>query len=265
MPLTSADPHAARLAPLHELMARCPTLTVGEAGTFADPAAGQTWTIPRITFAGPRARHEEPIHIGIFGGLHGDEPSSVDAILTFARQLVDDPGRATGYNLSLYPITNPSGLADNSRHNRAGVDLNREFWTGSVQPEVRILENELVRHHFGGLITLHADDTSEGIYGYTHGQILNDALLEPALRAASLVLPRDRRAMIDGFAAADGKISRCFSGILASPRDQRPRPFDLIFETPGLAPHDQQVEASILALETILDEYRVFLAHAQYL
>ncbi|AHF89017.1 peptidase M14 [Opitutaceae bacterium TAV5] len=265
MPLTSADPHAARLAPLHELMARCPTLTVGEAGTFTDPAAGQTWTIPRITFAGPRARHEEPIHIGIFGGLHGDEPSSVDAILTFARQLVDDPGRATGYNLSLYPITNPSGLADNSRHNRAGVDLNREFWTGSVQPEVRILENELVRHHFGGLITLHADDTSEGIYGYTHGQILNDALLEPALRAASLVLPRDRRSMIDGFAAADGKISRCFSGILASPRDQRPRPFDLIFETPGLAPHDQQVEASILALETILDEYRVFLAHAQYL
>ncbi|WP_043588894.1 M14 family zinc carboxypeptidase, partial [Geminisphaera colitermitum] len=225
------------------------------------------YTLPRITFSGPRAPHDTPLRIGLFGGLHGDEPASVDALLVFAERLATDPTLATGYELTIYPVINPTGLEDGTRVNRAGVDLNREFWQSppSPHPEIRILENELRTRRFNGLITLHADDTSEGVYGYTHGHILNEALLEPALRAASLVLPRDRRAKIDGFAAADGKISRCFTGILASPPDQRPKPFDLIFETPGLAPHDQQVEAAVLALETILDEYRVFLAHAQYL
>lgn len=93
--------------------------------------------------------------------------------------------------------------------------------------------------------------------------MLNEALLEPALRSASYVIPRDPRARIDGWLARDAKIERCFDGVLAAPPGQRPRPFDLIFETPALAPIDRQVEASVTALETILDEYRVFLAYAQ--
>jgi hypothetical protein len=39
----------------------------------------------------------------------------------------------------------------------------------------------------------------------------------------------------------------------------------LIFETPALAPIDVQAEAAVIALKTILDEYRGFIAHAQYL
>ncbi len=259
---------AERLATLHQLAARCPALTIGEIGTFTPPGSPtKKHSLPRITYSGPRAAYDTPLHIGIFGGLHGDEPASVDAILTLAERLATAPEPATGYELDLYPIANPTGLEDGTRANRAGADLNREFWQTppSIHAEIRLLENELRTRHFDGLITLHADDTSEGVYGYTHGHILNEALLEPALRAASLILPRDRRATIDGFAASNSKISRCFNGILASPPGQRPKPFDLIFETPGLAPHDQQVEAAITALETILDEYRVFLAHAQYL
>jgi hypothetical protein len=53
--------------------------------------------------------------------------------------------------------------------------------------------------------------------------------------------------------------------VLAAPSGQRPRPFDLIFETPAREPLERQVEAAVTALDTILDEYRVFLAYAQNL
>ena len=50
--------------------------------------------------------------------------------------------------------------------------------------------------------------------------------------------------------------------MLSAPAGQRPRPFDLIFETPALSPIDKQIDAMVTALDTILDEYRVFLAYA---
>jgi hypothetical protein len=59
--------------------------------------------------------------------------------------------------------------------------LNREFWRNSSEPEVRLLEQELRNGHFHGLIQLHADDTSDGIYGFVRGHTLTENLLRPAL------------------------------------------------------------------------------------
>jgi murein peptide amidase A len=227
---------------------------------------GVSYRVPRIVFTGPAAAHEpEPVRLAVFGGLHGDEPASVLAPIAFLERLAAEPARATGYELVVYPLCNPVGYARDTRHNGVGLDLNRQFWRGSDQPEVIALERELTCNRFHGLITLHADDTAEGIYGYTHGHVLNEALLEPALRSASYVIPRDRRAKIDGFLARQGKIESCFQGVLAAPPGQRPRPFDLIFETPAQVQINRQVEAAVTALDTILDEYRVFLAYAQNL
>lgn len=221
---------------------------------------GENHALPRIVFSGPPAAHD-PIRLAIFGGLHGDEPAGVLAPVAFLERLAADPARAAGYELAVYPLLNPVGYIHDTRANGRGLDLNRLFWCDSAQPEVVAIERELTRTRFDGLITLHADDTCEGIYGYTRGHVLNEALLEPALRSASYLIPRDHRPVIDGFAARDGKIEACFEGVLSAPRAQRPRPFDLIFETPALAPLDLQVEAAVTALETILDEYRVFLAY----
>jgi hypothetical protein len=52
---------------------------------------------------------------------------------------------------------------------------------------------------------------------------------------------------------------------LSAPPEQHPQPFDIIFETPALQPHALQASAAELALQTILDEYRGFIAQAQYL
>jgi hypothetical protein len=181
----------------------------------------------------------------------------------FLRELVAAPERARGYDLVVYPICNPTGCADGTRANRAGRDLNREFWRGSAEPEVVLLERELRTQRFAGVIALHADDTCDGVYGYAHGRVFNEALLGPALRAAERVLPRDSRAVIDGFAARAGLICDCFQGVLAAPPDQRPQPFDLIFETPGRAGFGLQVAAGALALGAMLDAHRAFAAYGQ--
>jgi len=249
----------ALLGPLHELAGRCPELTGDTAGTFV--FEGTAHDIPRFRFKGPRAEHD-PLRIGLFAALHGDEPAGAEALVRWLTELAAEPWRVTGYDLTVYPVANPTGFADNTRHNRAGLDLNREFWRHSAQPEVGILERELTAGHFDGIITLHSDDTSEGLYGYAHGRLLNEALLKPALRASERILPRNRAAVIDGFEASEGLIHRCFEGVLSAPIQQRPQPFDLIFETPALAPIDLQIEATVIALETVLDEYRVFLAHS---
>jgi len=121
---------------------------------------------------------------------------------------------------------------------------------------------ELAIQNFEGIIALHADDTSDGLYGYAHGRVLNENLLIPALHASEKVLPRNHGSVIDGFAAWAGVIGDCFKGVLAPPPEQHPRPFEIIFETPARALLEQQVAAAAIALETILAEYRGFIAYA---
>jgi len=235
-------------------------LRSGNTGEFT--IGGSRYEIPRYVFSGP-LEGQTPIRLGIFAGLHGDEPSGSEALVLFLTELLREPSRARGYELYIYPVTNPTGYEDNTRHNRAGKDLNREFWRESVEPEVRILEAELLANRFFGIISLHADDTCTGLYGYAHDRLLNEALLRPALVASERILPRDQRALIDGFSASDGIIKQCFCGVLSAPPEQRPQPFDVIFETPALELLEVQAQAAAVALQTILDEYRGFIAQGQ--
>jgi predicted deacylase len=212
-------------------------------------------------FAGPRGGGDA-IRIGIFAGIHGDEAAGPDAIRNLVEVLEQDPSLAEGYDLFLYPICNPSGFAAGTRLSRTGKDLNREFWRNSNEPEVILLEEEIRSRAFHGLISLHADDTSSGIYGFVRGAVLTRALLEPALAAAEAVLPRNTSLVIDGFSAENGIISQCYDGILASPPELHPQPFEIILETPQGAPLARQSEAFILAIRTVLLEYQKFLAFA---
>jgi predicted deacylase len=250
----------ALLGPLFELAEQCPEIIGSMAGTFS--LQDTRYGIPRFVFVGP-ATEMPPIRLGLFAGLHGDEPAGCDALVRFLVELAEAPELAIGYDLVVYPVCNPTGFEDSTRNNRAGVDMNREFWRSSIHPEVRVLESELRTHKFDGIITLHSDDTCEGIYGYAHGRLLNEELLRPALRACEGIIGRDSRAMIDGFSATESILRDCYPGVLAAPPEQEPRPFDIIFETPALAPYDNQVEATAVALKAVLREYRRFIAFGQ--
>jgi murein peptide amidase A len=248
--------------PLSETSRRSASLTVCEPGRFE--LAGQNHELPRYTFLGPTGG-AEPLRIAVFAGLHGDQPVTSFALVRFVRLLEDNPEVARGYRLVLYPVSNPTGFVDNTRHNRNGKDLNREFWRNSCQPEVRILESELRSQAFHGLISLHTDDTSDGLYGYAHGAVLTQHLLRPALAAASHFLPRNQGDVIDGFRARDGIIRAGHEGVLRAPPGLKPRPFEVILETPHHVPQYLQEAALAVALHTILDEYRKFIAYAQNL
>ncbi|MDD2764962.1 MAG: succinylglutamate desuccinylase/aspartoacylase family protein [Opitutaceae bacterium] len=260
-PMTQVYPHKLRhlYAPFLGLAEHCPDVI----GTVVDSfqVAEQRYTVPRFSFLGP-AGNVPQRRIGLFALVHGDEPAGAYALLQLLQTLVNQPALARGYDLVLYPVCNPTGYEDGTRHNRAGFDLNREFWRGSAQPEVHILEGELTAQNFDGIIALHADDTSDGLYGYAHGWVINENLLVPALLASEKVLPRNRGPVIDGFAARDGIICDCFTGVLTPPPAQKPRPFEIIFETPARALLEQQIEAAAAALETILAAYRGFIAYA---
>ena len=247
------------LAPLDQLAAQSSSLIADHGARFE--VGGESYDLPRYLFLGPSGG-AEPIRLGIFAGIHGDETEGVHALVRFLTALEQRPELATGYALFIYPVCNPTGFEDDTRVSRRGADLNREFWQESAEPEVRLLESELVAHAFDGVISLHTDDTSEGFYGYAHGALLTEHLIEPALQAAEQFLPRNREAVIDGFPAQDGIIRDSFSGVLRGPPVARPRPFEIILETPQSPPSYLKEAAFVMALQTILTEYRQFIAYA---
>lgn len=66
----------------------------------------------------------------VFGGIHGDEPSSVEVLLDLIPRLA---GGAVP--VWLLPAVNPDGLARGAKNSARGVDLNRNFparsWTAA--------------------------------------------------------------------------------------------------------------------------------------
>ncbi len=249
-----------------QLLAGLDALAASSASLLSKPMllhshAGKPFWLPRYLFIGPRGG-DDPIRIGLFGGIHGDEPEGVQTLIRLLTLLEEQPEPARGYCLFVYPICNPTGFEDGTRNSRSGYDLNREFWQHSQQPEVLALQQELCTHALDGMIALHSDSTSDGVYGYARGALFTRHLIDPALRRAEEFLPRNHRSNIDGFKARNGIIRDCFQGVLSAPPKIRPRPFEIILETPQSAPQYLQELALVTALQTVLGEYRKFIAYA---
>ena len=160
-------------------------------------------------------------------------------------------------------MVNSWGYVEGSRWTRSGLDLNRQFWSGSTETEVQVLERQLRQLNFDGIIALHSDDTSEGLYGFVKGHELTRHVLEPALVEAGQILPRNFDRSIDNFEANNGIIEQGYDGVLTAPPEQKPRPFEIVFETPHHAALYKQVEAHIVAVQTILDRFKVMISEAQ--
>ncbi len=218
--------------------------------------------LPKYVFSGPGDRRSH-LKVGIFAGIHGDEDTGVDAISQLIARLNQEPEIARGYELFLYPVCNRHGYLTNSRWSEDGLDLNREFWKGSEEPEVRLLEHELEANRFDGIVALHSDDTSEGLYGFVKGHELTRYVLEPALEAAGMFLPRNFDKSIDNFEANNGIITQGYEGILTAPPTQKFRPFEIVFETPHLADAERQVQAHLAAIAVILERFKVLISEGQ--
>jgi hypothetical protein len=250
------------LAPLDQLAVNSPNIVANRQARFE--VEGECYVLPHYLFIGPKSG-DAPIRIGIFAAIHGDEPEGAYAAVRFLHFLETYAELAAGYCLTIYPVCNPTGFEDNTRHSRRGKDLNREFWSKSAEPEVDLLEAELVSHSFHGIVSLHVDDTSDGFYGIVNGATLAKNLIEPALKAADAFLPLDQRGLIDGFPARNSVVRDLFPGVLRAPTVVRPRPFEITLEAPKGRPAFLTEYAFVAALQSILANYRKFIAYAQNL
>lgn len=231
-------------------------LESGSLGGFL--AGGRGYELHRFTLRG-EADGNTTVRLGLFATIHGDEPQGASALVELAKASRRQPELFRGYEIQLYPLCNPTGYEDGTRHSRRGEDLNRQFWRGSSEPEVTIFEREIAARNFHGIVSLHADDTSDGVYGFVRGATISRELLAPALAAAARHLPINRAPVVDGFRAHDGIIDEGYEGILSA-GEIEPRPFEIVFETPALAPVEDQVAAAAAALETIVLRYRAMLS-----
>jgi murein peptide amidase A len=263
LPTRSAAPVrrsvAELLAPLERIAGASPSLVANHGAQFQ--SCGQGYELPRYLFIGPKGG-DDAIRVGLFAGIHGDELEGVHALIQFLSLLERKPELAAGYCLFVYPVCNPTGFEDGTRHARCGKDLNREFWNGAEEPEVKLLQSELLAHSFHGVISLHTDDSSHGFYGFAHGSTLTKNLIEPALQAAEVFLPRNENVTIDGFRARNGIIRDSYPGVLSAPPKVRPRPFEIILETPQEPPNYLKEAALVAALRMILTCYREMMAYA---
>jgi protein MpaA len=103
----------------------------------------------------------------IFGGIHGDEPASVAALVELAARL---PSPAPP--LWLFPAVNPDGLVRGAKNSARDVDLNRNFPARSFttahapgyspgpaplsEPETRLIAELISQERPRGAVAVHA-------------------------------------------------------------------------------------------------------------
>src|SRR5438105_10650036 len=103
------------LSSVNQLAAKSESLLAKPCGNFE--VAGRGYSIPRYLFIGPRGG-DDPIRIALFASLHGDQPETTSALVTFLKILETTPDLARNYFLFVYPICNPTGFEDNTRCSR---------------------------------------------------------------------------------------------------------------------------------------------------
>jgi hypothetical protein len=142
-------------------------------------------------------------HVYLSAGVHGDEPAACLALLHLlrTRALPDD------LEYTILPLINPAGLAKGTRNNGQGIDLNRDYGNSPKAMETRQQLAWLEGRSFDLAICLHEDSDGEGFYLYSH---FNDESLrhldQSALESAGQALPVDKRPVIDGMPARQGRV-----------------------------------------------------------
>ena len=149
LPAESVETRLARLA-------QSPRLRVE---TFADITFGEV-SFPLRAFAWG---DEHLPAVCVTAGVHGDEPCGVEAAVRLLERLANGDAPLTRHRLLVLPCLNPSGLADGTRTNRAGQDINRQFYDGHT-PESAALRLFLDPRPLAVLADLHQDLGVRGYY-----------------------------------------------------------------------------------------------------
>ena len=105
----------------------------------------------------------KPQQVLLTGGVHGDEPAGVEAVLQFLER--DNTALLKNFSFVIIPCINPYGYVHNTRETRGGIDINRSFETDDVT-EVAIIKKVLDQTEFSLAIDFHEDYDATGFYLY---------------------------------------------------------------------------------------------------
>ena len=190
--------------------------------------------------------------IYISAAIHGDEPASSEALISWAEKHAH---RLARWPLLLFPCLNPWGLNNNIRLDASGVDLNRAFHLDE-HPVIAAVKRVVAPHQFEVAVMLHEDYDGEGFYLYEIKREL-PYWGEELLAIAGRHLAIDPRKKIDGRNAHAGLIRRRFDRVrfekIGFPEaiwlhDQHARRA-LTIETPSECALERRVRAHVAVLE----------------
>lgn len=211
-------------------------------------------TLLAFTRSAPQRSNQPPRRVYLSTGIHGDEPAGPLAIHDL---LVENNWPAT-LELRVCPCLNPTGFARNSRENRDGHDLNRDYRhseTDEVRAHVAWLQQQPA---FDLTICLHEDWEAHGFYLYELNPDQQPSPAEAAIEAVGAVCPIDRSSVIEGRPAQGGIIRPQFD---PTTRPQWPEAFYLVrtkcrhsftLEAPSDFPLWTRVAALKRAVQTLL-------------
>lgn len=108
----------------------------------------------------------------VMGGIHGDEPSTVDLLVELCRRLGGTSAAIEGPPVWVLPAANPDGLVRNRKNSERDVDLNRNFPARSFatahapgyfpgpsplsEPETQAIAALIAQEPIAGAIAVHA-------------------------------------------------------------------------------------------------------------
>ncbi|MCY3760487.1 MAG: M14 family metallocarboxypeptidase [Gemmatimonadetes bacterium] len=133
-----------------------------------------------------RAGRPRRLRILLTGGVHGDEPAGVEAVLRFFEEDAE-PWLGQVEFIAL-PCVNPVGYVRGTRENGAGADINRSFESGGV-PEVDLVKKVLEGCRLDAFVDCHEDWEADGFYmyeGLRQGPAAGPAVIAEVAEQASI-------------------------------------------------------------------------------
>ncbi len=100
--------------------------------------------IPLVAVHDPRTVFGQTMRLFIVARQHGTEMAGTEAMMAIINYLVrsnapSDIALLQRLTFAIVPVANPDGFVSDSRGNRAGVDLNRD-WASLTQPETQAID-----------------------------------------------------------------------------------------------------------------------------
>ena len=232
-------------------------------------AQADGWTIRHLspTGSGSRPWLQRPAKTGpgaprayLSSGIHGDEISGPLALLEMLRL----PGFFGEFEVTIFPLLNPDGLARNIRENGEGIDLNRDYRAGKAKETASHIEALKTLGPLDAAMMLHEDYEGIGAYVYELNDELSPTLGREIITAMGRHVPIDLRPEIEEAPAREGLISRRDLVEKHGRIEDRPDWPEAIYlsvnhtrvaytsETPKPFPLEQRVAAQIAAVEALL-------------